>query len=190
MAAGSGETSGVSGDGDRYPMLAPSYLDGLEERPIDEIRAMRRACVAVETSVSFVRRMVQGRLDIVRAELARRRAGHAPADVAQMIGRLPEILGDHDRPPGLGRLPQAMEPPEPDPAVVARLDELAGVRWLAGLADTDDAELARTIAGLEALEHEVSQRRRSLFERIDALQAELTRRYREGEATVESLLHD
>lgn len=175
---------------DRYPMLDAGYLDDIDQRPLDEIRAMRAECVAVETSVSFVRRMVQGRLDIVRAELQRRSAGHPPAEVGQMIGRLPEILGDHGRPPGLGRLPQAIEPPDPDPAFVERLDAVAGVGRLSALPETDDAVLASMIDDLEALEHDVSARRRALFERIDALQAELTRRYRSGEASVESLLHD
>jgi hypothetical protein len=41
---------------------------------------------------------------------------------------------------------------------------------------------------LSDLEHAVSARRRSLHERIDALQSELTRRYKTGEATVDSLL--
>ena len=41
---------------------------------------------------------------------------------------------------------------------------------------------------LDAFEHEVSGHRRDLFERIDALQAEITRRYKTGEATVDSLL--
>ena len=38
------------------------------------------------------------------------------------------------------------------------------------------------------LERQVSERRQALFTRIDALQAELTRRYKTGEASVESLL--
>ena len=37
-------------------------------------------------------------------------------------------------------------------------------------------------------QHTVSSRRRALFDHIDALQAELTRRYKTGEASVESLL--
>jgi hypothetical protein len=41
---------------------------------------------------------------------------------------------------------------------------------------------------LSALEVRVSGCRRDLFERIDALQAEITRRYKTGEATVDSLL--
>ena len=35
----------------------------------------------------------------------------------------------------------------------------------------------------------VSTLRRAMFDRIDTLQAELTRRYREGETTVDDLLH-
>ena len=34
----------------------------------------------------------------------------------------------------------------------------------------------------------MSSQRHALFERIDALQAEITRRYKTGEATVDSLL--
>jgi hypothetical protein len=175
---------------DRYPMLVPDYLADLEHRSIDEVRSMRSDCVAVETSVSYVRRMVQGRLDIVAAERQRREAGEAPADMGQLIGRLPEILGDHGRPPGLGRLPQSIEPPEPDPELLSRLDTVAGAGLLTSLPEMSDAELAEVAAQLEALEHDVSGRRRDLFDRIDALQSELTRRYRSGEADVESLLGD
>ncbi len=49
-------------------------------------------------------------------------------------------------------------------------------------------ELDQLHVDLEQLEHEVSNRRRQFFDRIDALQAEITRRYRTGEASVESLL--
>ena len=41
---------------------------------------------------------------------------------------------------------------------------------------------------LTAFEQRVSGHRRELFERIDALQAEITRRYKTGEASVDSLL--
>jgi hypothetical protein len=34
----------------------------------------------------------------------------------------------------------------------------------------------------------VSEQRQALFERIDALQAEITRRYKTGEASIDSLL--
>ena len=41
---------------------------------------------------------------------------------------------------------------------------------------------------LDQFEQQVSGRRRELHQRIDALQAEITRRYRTGEASVETLL--
>jgi hypothetical protein len=173
---------------ERYPMLRDDYLDDLAGRPIEDIRSMRADCVAVETSLSYMRRMVQGRLDIVEAERHRRERGAEPTYVSALIGQLPGILGDHGRPPGLGRLPQSIEPPEPDPAFTSRLDTVAGPHRLSALADLSDEVLASTIADLESLEHDVSSRRRELFDRIDALQAELTRRYQSGEVSVESLL--
>ena len=58
----------------------------------------------------------------------------------------------------------------------------------ATVTDMSDADLEELAAGLTAFERKVSEQRHSFFERIDALQAELTRRYRTGEASVESLL--
>jgi hypothetical protein len=51
-----------------------------------------------------------------------------------------------------------------------------------------DADLAGLAHDLAAFERKVSEQRRAFFDRIDALQAELTRRYKTGEASVESLL--
>jgi hypothetical protein len=51
-----------------------------------------------------------------------------------------------------------------------------------------DGELLKLHERLAEFELEVSGRRRAYFDQIDALQAELTRRYRSGEATVDSLL--
>jgi len=45
--------------------------------------------------------------------------------------------------------------------------------------------VAESLAGFERT---VSALRRTLFDRIDAIEAELTRRYRTGEASVDSLL--
>jgi hypothetical protein len=52
-----------------------------------------------------------------------------------------------------------------------------------------DQDLAAASQRLAALERRVSDHRRVLFDRLDALQAELARRYKSGEASVESLLH-
>ena len=56
-------------------ILAPDYLAGLTTLPIDELRRRRNDCQEVEVSLSYLRRVVQGRLDIVLAEMRHRREG-------------------------------------------------------------------------------------------------------------------
>ena len=58
------------------------------------------------------------------------------------------------------------------------------------LPDLDDEELARLRAAIGEFERRVSDDRRARFERLDALSAELVKRYRDGEADVDSLLAD
>ena len=174
-----------SGELDR--LLDPSYLGELEARPIEEIRAMRAECQQVEAGLSYLRRLVQGRLDIVAAELSRRIEGLEPSDLASLVDQLPEILGHNVQAPGLGRLPSNLEPPE-DPELTTELDGILHAQSLTGLGHIDDDELRLLVDRLTDYEHTVSSRRRALFDHIDALQAELTRRYKTGEASVESLL--
>src|SRR4051794_35808748 len=91
-------------------VLDPSYLLDLEARTLDEVRSMRDAAQRVETGVSFLRRLAQGRLDIVNHELERRRQGGEPGDLSDLIGQLPDILSEHSRAPGMGRPPQDLQP--------------------------------------------------------------------------------
>jgi hypothetical protein len=169
-------------------ILEPGYLDDLEARPLEEIRSKRAECQAIETTLSYLRRLVQGRLDIVGVELARRRGGGDPGDVSSLVEQLPQILADRLRAPGVGRLPQHLEPGDAVPDLEAELDEVTAGHDVSALPACSDDELATLLAGLESFEHKVSGLRRALFDRIDALQAELTRRYKSGEATVDSLL--
>jgi hypothetical protein len=168
-------------------ILGPDYLGDLEGRPMAEVRAMRAECTEIETGLSYLRRLIQGRLDIVGAEQQRRRDGLEPGDLSDLISHLPEILSDRTRAPGFGRLPQFLAPGEIDADLTARLDAIVGAHDLEQVPNLTADELDRVHGELEALEHEVSTRRRELFDRIDALQGEITRRYRTGEASVESL---
>ncbi|NDH48438.1 MAG: hypothetical protein EBX99_11510, partial [Acidimicrobiia bacterium] len=52
----------------------------------------------------------------------------------------------------------------------------------------DDAALAELESRLRAFETAQSEARRRLFDRIDSLTAELVRRYRDGGASVDTLL--
>lgn len=173
---------------DLEAILDPGYLEDLPSRDMDVIRSMRAESQEVETGLSFLRRLVQGRLDIVGVELARRAEGGDPGDLPDLIARLPQVLADRTHAPGVGRLPQVMAPGELPPSLQAELDSIVGAAELSDLPTIDDDRLRSMADRLADLEHRVSDQRRALFERIDALQAEITRRYKSGEASVDSLL--
>lgn len=171
-------------------LLQPDFLDDLPNRSMEEIRAMRTASVEAETGLSYLRRLVQGPLDIVSAELKRRAAGQGSAELSDLVDSLPETLADHHRPAGVGRLPQTLAPTDIDPELRAELDQLVGGAQVASLGDLDGISLVELAEKLRAFETRISERRQAFFATIDALQAELTRRYKSGEATVDALLHD
>ena len=168
-------------------VLADDYVGDVTALAMDDLRSKRAECQALEVGLSYQRRMAQGRLDIVAAEQRRRAEGGAPPSDDDLVRNLAATLADRQRPPGNGRLPQLMAPDATD-VDTSELDAIAGPGTLARLPDQEDADLASLVERLSAYEHDVSARRRALHERIDALQAEITRRYRTGEASVESLL--
>lgn len=174
-------------------VTAPGYLADLPARPLADVRAMRAECQALENALSYVRRVAQGRLDIVGAELARRRAGGDPADLGDLIGRLPDILADRTRAsasagPGAVRPPMDFSGEGFDDELSQEVDSIfnpANSGDISGLPDERLDDVRERLAEYEQL---TSGRRQSLHGIIDALQAEITRRYRTGEATVDSLL--
>ena len=150
---------------------------------------MRAECQEAEVGQSYVRRLAQGRIDIVAAEMRRRAEGEEPGDLASLVQRLPEILAEHTRPPGPGRLPTLIAPSQEQEAdAAAELDAIVDAGRLAHLPELSDDEVRALVDDLTEYERAVSERRRLLHDRIDTLQAELTRRYKTGEASVESLL--
>lgn len=167
-------------------VLAEGYLDDLPNIPLDEVRALRGEAEQEETDLSYLRRLLQGRMDILRAELDRR-SGASPS--TSLVDDLPRILADDARPSaprGLGRH-SALEPSRADShrryveALVSDVD-------LSNPAAHDDAELRRILDVLEREERQVSDKRREVQMVVDSCTTEITRRYRDGEADVSSLL--
>jgi hypothetical protein len=173
---------------DLHHLLGADYLGDLPTRSMAEVRAMRAECQEVETGLSLLRRVVQGRLDIVGLELTRRAEGGDPADLPDLIARLPMLLSDRTHAPGVGRLPQIMAPGELPADLEAELDGILGQGQTADLPSFEDAALRALTEQLAGFEQKVSGHRQALFDRIDTLQAEITRRYKTGEATIDSLL--
>ena len=167
-------------------VLAPAQVD-LSSLSLEEVRARRGECLKVEGKVSYLRRLVQGRLDIVQADVRRRGRHEPPADLPTLVEQLPGILSDRAHAPGPGRLPSSPTPVD-DGELTSELDAVADADRLASLAELPDEEVERLARELSELERRVSERRRALFAAIDALQDELVRRYRSGEATIGSVL--
>jgi hypothetical protein len=167
-------------------LLDPAFLAGVADLPMSDVRALRQQAEQSEVDLSYTRRLLQGRLDIVRRELQRR----AEHDGRSLLDLLPEILSEKGRGPahGLGR-PQTVQPSAPQ-----QLEH-----WVAGLTpgvDLSDVQalpdepLEQAARALGAGERSLSERRRGVQQVMDALAGELGRRYREGLADVAQLLAD
>ena len=158
-------------------ILSPDYVSGLKDRAVAEIRTMRTECADEEAEVSFERRLVHGRLAILRAELERR-SGNTEISLTEM---LPKILGDEARGPSRGAFPSqapSLEYQHPK----RRISRLISDDTLANLPALADEELRRIITELEDVEREVSDQRRPLLDVLNVLNGELARRYQTGEA--------
>lgn len=175
-------------DPEQATVLEEHERDALPSWTTEQLRSRRAACEGHEAAVSYARRVLQGRLDIVRAELERRHeAGEGRAE--ELLAALPGLLaGDHvATDPARARVSSVTVPPAAD-ELVARIDADLGETTLSGLATRDEDELAALIATLERHEVELSTTRRSLFDSIDALRDELAARYKDGRANVADLL--
>lgn len=152
---------------------------------VEELRAERTRLQAQEDAVSFVRRVAQGRLDLARDERTRRAENRPSVDVTTDLAALfgQEHGGGSSRPPRDTAVPL-------DHPLVGQLDALCDEVGFGALGALDVDSLDRAIDRLGEFERECSNERRSLFERIDVLTAELVSRYKSGGASVDALLDD
>ena len=167
-------------------LLDPSFLEDAVQRPMAEVRRLRREAEQQEVNLSYTRRLLQGRLDIVRRELQRR----AEHDGRSLVDLLPEILSEKGRGPahGLGRH-QTVQPHDPE-AYEVWVNSLTPGIDVSDVADLPDAKLEKAALALAGAEKGLSERRRGVQQVMDGLAAELGRRYRDGEADVAALLAD
>lgn len=169
-------------------LLAPTYLAEVDALPLDDIRRMRTECQEAEAALSYLRRLIQGRLDIVHAYLERPPGSDAP-DLSSLIDNLAGILAGPGRPSGPGRNPVLHSPDTDDMAgLTTELDAILGADEIGRLGDLTEDRLRELADRLRDLEQRVSGERRGLHERIDSLQAELVERHKSGRASVDGLL--
>lgn len=152
------------------------------ELSLDDLRARRAELQLADDAVSYVRRLVQARLDMVLEEKKRRLTG----DHLNVAEDLPAVLGRHLT-GGPARPPRPTEDSSEHP-LAQQLDQLCSELGADRIRDLSDEDLEAVSAGLAEFETARSHERQELFTRLDALSAELVRRYRDGEASVDGLL--
>ncbi|MBV7249405.1 ABC transporter permease [Streptomyces sp. S-2] len=205
-----------------------------------ELRTVRRTALRDEGDLSYVRRILQGRLDILRAEAATRRAERTaaagsdsasgaaqagsprPAGAtgagegtvsgsgsgsglalgfgagltgagrrlvvgAPVVARLSQILADAPTRHRASARHVTVSVPQGEESRRLAAEMLSEVE-LSDLSALTDEELETATARLGRYELQVSRRRAHLQRTADACGAEITRRYREGEAQVDDLL--
>lgn len=210
---GVGAVPGVAAAVEPSPATGPAEPD-LTAPSLPELRALRRRAQRDEADLSYVRRLLQGRIDILRAELARRGAGTGPgtgpggepgaaagsgagagagltsvvhAGQGPVVDRLAEIL--KDAPARQRSSARHVTLGTPQSEEVRRLAaEMLGEVELSDLDARTDLELGAAMGRLVRYERQVSRRRQLLQRTADDCSAEIARRYRDGEAQVDDLL--
>ncbi|MCC8336891.1 aerial mycelium formation protein [Streptomyces sp. R1] len=200
-AGGSGGPGGPAGlETPRAPVQrtdSPELPKDLPERDLTalslpELRTLRRDAQREEADLSYVRRLLQGRIDILRAELAERGSTKSSAVVTtaatgSVVERLSEILADAPaRQRSSARHVTLATPRSEECRRLAA--EMLGEVELSDLTARTDGELAAGMGRLVRYEQQVSGNRQRLQRTADGCSAEIARRYREGEAHVDDLL--
>jgi hypothetical protein len=159
----------------------PDFTEGLEDLPLDELRQRRDECLSEREYLSLLRRLVQGRAEILKAEIERR--GGDGSD-APLVERLASILSPEGQGPARGEAVKVGVPEEEMLLARRRVERLVADAGLSDPAQLDDPELAEAVDVLAREEHEVSEARGAVIEVLDRLQDELKRRYKDDPSLV------
>jgi hypothetical protein len=161
-------------------ILVPSYVQRLEALSLEELRGRRDECLAEREYLSLLRRLVQGRAEILRAEVDRRGGGND----APIVERLSTILATESQGPSRGEAVKVGVPEEEMMLARRRVERLVADAGLSDPGALDDEQLERAVEALAAEEQKISRSRAAVIQALDRLQDELKRRYREDPSLV------
>ena len=149
---------------ERARAIAPDRNSNFDHLSLDDLRKVRHELTEQETRVSYWRRILQARVDLLEA-------GEDAANMAS-LGRL---LTDA---PSMHRRMAYVSVEAVDDAVLP-LPDLANL-WARSADPADPHAVAALVADLRAAEHQISEVRADLFIGIDAITAELIARFHEN----------
>jgi hypothetical protein len=164
-------------------VLSEAFVADLPSLSMEDLREHRAEAEQEEVDLSYLRRLLQGRIDIVQAEIRGRAAG----GTEHVIDHLKQVLADHPAPPfGLGRH-VVVEPSRVD-QYRRRVERLVADVALSDVGAQTDMQLQGSLATFTVEERQISALRRAVQGVMDRCGAEIARRYRDGEASVDTLL--
>ena len=161
-------------------VLDPEFLADIDEIDMDELRRRRQMAVDVEKELSYYRRLLHGRMDLLRFE-RRRRTGE---ESRSLIESLAEILSDPARGDGHDPRRTILDtdlPPMPETGR-REVDAVLGDQVLTKLDSVDDDGLSAALEAVQAIEREISDKRHQVQQAADLLSAQIAERYRSGTA--------
>ena len=155
----------------------PAYVEGLATLDLEDLRARRDECLAEREYLSLLRRLVQGRAEILKAELDGRDGGES---AGPLVDRLAQILSADEHEQSSRGEALRVGVPE-DELLLARrhVERLVSDAGISDPAVLDDDALADAVHVLASEERSVSDSRREVIAALDVLQDELKRRYKD-----------
>ena len=158
-------------------VLAPEYGQNLSELSLPEVKGRRDESLAEREYQSLLRRLVQGRLDILRAEQTRRAAGEEEGSLVENVISALAADGPSGG-PSRGEALRLTIPPEEMALARRRVEQLVADTSISDPRSLTDDELEEAAAKLSEEEGKVSSDRSAVIAVHDLLQAELKRRYK------------
>ena len=164
----------ATNDGRRRSVVPTVASDELAGLGLEQLREYRHQLEAEEDKVSYWRRLVHARIDVLEAE--------SSSGTTLSVEQLVRVLGDT----GSGQSRQALvrvaaAEPLPD------LPELADM-WVTEVDPADPGQVEDALARLRTAEHQLTDYRRALHARIDEATGELILRYRENPRAALSII--
>jgi hypothetical protein len=153
----------------------PDFLSNLDSITLDELRGRRDLAEDVENELSYYRRFLHGRLDLLAFEQRRRRGEESRS----LIDALTEILTGRDRTGSTSTRHLSMELPDIPLQGRRHLDHVLGNDLMARLGEMSEEELAQAAAELSDLEVEISTVRQSVQAILDRVHSEVINRYKQ-----------
>jgi hypothetical protein len=165
-------------------VLGAGFSAGLGELGLAEVRARRDDAAQEETDLSYLRRLLHARIDLVRAEQRRRREG----GTAPVVDDLARILAVNAVGPATGSGRHQTLQPSRAEAHRRHVEALVADADLSDVGSLSAEQLEGALAAYRTEESSVSQRRREVQQVVDSFNAEIGSRYASGTASVDELL--